>query len=121
MVYLKDGKESEIANPFSRVPSQRFKEAFPTKSLAYIFLYWSRGVYRYKPVFLEGFNSKSQKDASFVYDEIIQDLRTNSGNREKWSKWLERPRNKWGDSPLEKALANVFIPFLAVTSKLVVC
>ncbi len=111
-----DVKESELANPFTRVPSQRFKETFGGKSLASVFL--RKGVsYMEKETFLKGFNLKLQKDASMVYDEIIEDCHWSNG--EKWPKWLERPRNKWGDSPLEKALGNVFnIHFLAVTWKL---
>ncbi len=112
MLCLEDGKENETVNVFTREPSQRFKEAFGGRSLAWVFLFY--GCYLMeKETFLKGFNLKLKKDASLVYDEIIEDL--DFRDVEKWSKWLERRRNKWGDSPLEKALANIFIPFLAVT------
>ncbi len=100
-----------MINPFTREPSQRFKEVFGGKSLAYVLLLYA--IWMDKKMFLEGFDLKLEKDASLVCDEIVDQL--NHKNVEKWCKWLERPRKKWGDSPLEKALANIFIPFLAVT------
>ncbi len=78
-----DGNESETVNPFTREPSQRFKEAFRGKSLAYIFLVYgprkTRCLIMKKKAFLKGFNSKMEKDASLVYDKIIA-----KPNVEKW-------------------------------------
>ncbi len=112
-------RADEAMNPFTREPSQHFKEALGGKSLAYVFL---RRACSREP-FRKQFSLEMQKDATLVYDEMIENiykarvLATEERNAitEKWAKFLERPRNKWGDSPLEKALGNIFKPFLFVT------
>ncbi len=77
----------------------------------------------FKKTFLKGFNLELEKNATLVWNELVMPIlgkraekrATFEASVKEWCKWLERPRNKWGDSPLEKALANIFIPFLSVT------
>ncbi len=108
MLCLEDGKESQLPNPF-----------IGGGSLALVLLEYAIGMEKSR--FLGGFNlnSKLRKDASLVYHKMIELLNTlTPQNIKEWVRWLERPRNKWGDSPLEKAMANIFFQFLAVKSKL---
>ncbi len=68
--------ESEgVLNPFAREPSQRFKEAFDGRSLAYILLTHGQvNTYNERlawDAYRKGVNSKLQKEARLVFDEII--------------------------------------------------
>ncbi len=119
-----DGKQNEMIKLLTREPSQRFKEVFGGESFVYVLLYWANDTYVGRRPFLEGFDSKLKEDASLIYSKMIGDsdlygalcgTSRRETVRERWLKWFERPRNKWGNSPLEKALANIFIPFLSVT------
>ncbi len=103
----------DFMNPFSKEHSQHFREVsgdFRT-SLAYVFL--DEGL---KPCFygkrdeflkeFEGGEEEEEKgDTSLVYDEIISDF-FNKVSIAKWAVFLERPRNKWGDSRLENAIRS---------------
>ncbi len=125
MTLLKDTKEGvdETINPFAREPSQKFKETFGERRLLDVilsqFCKGAKGFVHHKKLFLKFF--KSKEDASLVWDELLEPLGGNGWEEpyERCSKVLERPRNKWGDSPLEKALGNIKLTsFLSVKSKI---
>ncbi len=40
---------------------------------------------------------------TIVYQSIVKDLLGGKEKVEKWSEFLARPKNKWGNDPLEKA------------------
>ncbi len=115
-----------MINPFTREPSQKFKEAFDGKSLAYVFVKW--GVLEFSKrssaqKCVKRFKGANKKEKTLVYDEMIQKLDhlnmsvredERERNRKKLCRILAKERNKWGDSPLEKALGNIFNSFLPV-------